>query len=172
MLNNVALYSKHHYQRSGNIWFDIQKCIEADDYTPMSCCLEDAIERQDFEQAARIREEGRDNIICVLVNEVSPIIPNGKEYMMHEFLEATDKRSCWKNGYYHNEFWGKNNYSKEEQDKLEPYDYKTAVLYFFLSKLSNSTVVDLGWELGNPPKASSKVLPLRKSYKEEMAVKK
>lgn len=160
MLIHTTLYAKLHYERSGNIWSDIQKCIEADDYAPMDCNFQDAIDSEKFEVAAAMLEVCKNNIICILTNNVANLVKNDKIFLMNSFIEAIDKHTCWKYGYYHDEFWGKGNGPGE---KLEKYDYKTAVLHFFLHTLAWTTIFELGYEADTFPKPNPNVLPVSKS---------
>ena len=79
---------------------------------------------------------------------------------MHSFIEAIDKRNCLNSGYFHAEFWGRSDWKQEGQDKLEPYDLRTAILWFYLSHLCMAETKTL-WGDGEITKPDRNVLPIR-----------
>jgi hypothetical protein len=129
-LKHIALYSRHNYKHSSDIWADIKKCLEADDYTPRN----------------------RFDMIEIISRNVAPLFsPKGIEEYTVELLDSTYPHNCWKCGYYTKG----HEWAGFESSEVE-YDYLTAVLYFFLSKLQRTTASDLG----GLPEADKKVLPI------------
>lgn len=134
-LKHVALYTKGWYQRTDDIWADIQACLVGDDYTPFT----------------------KQDILDIVIRNVTPLFSN---YTVSDFtielISSINPVECWKNGYYHKEHtW----IPKKESEKFAEYDYQQAVLWFYLSRLQRATVYECG---GLPKKANEKVLPLSK----------
>lgn len=132
-LKHVALYTKFHYEHGDDVWDDITKCLQADDYTP----------------------DSKGDILSIIINNVAPLFKMEIHYYTLEIIEALDRLNCWKFGYYTQDHkWAVN---KWPELQLKVYDYQEAVLWFFLSKLQRSKVS----ELDGLPKADPNVLSLR-----------
>jgi hypothetical protein len=131
-LKHLALYTKNHYERSGDVWEDVKKCLIADEYTPFN----------------------KNDILHIVIRNVVPLFKyNDLVYYTIVLVDGISPYDCWKYGYFHKLCsWAK------DSDKLPSYDYETAILYFFLSTLQGSTVE----ELNGLPEADSNVLPLNK----------
>ena len=133
-LKHLALYTKAHYERSEFIWADVEKCLRADDYEPVTT----------------------GDMLGIVIRNVAPMFSKMEipDYT-RELVDAIHPHTCWKFGFYTKEHtWCK----PEEIAKFPEYDYKTAILYFFLSRLQGSTIK----ECGGLPEASADVLPLTK----------
>lgn len=143
-LTHVALYSKGHYIR-GDVWEDMIQCLRGDKYDPTS----------------------REDVLWIISNNVSKLYTRGIEYYTREFIDAINPNECWKRGYYTKDHtWIK------EHDKLKSYDQKTAILWFMLSELSLSNIVDLGWDIKNPPKPDVNILMTKAKIEKRWRMKK
>jgi len=137
-LKHVALYSKHWYKRTDDVWGDLIKCLEADDYQPQT----------------------KYDVLSIITNNVAPLFKQwGIEHYTMDLISSISPHNCWKHGYYTKD----HRWAVERWPELasKTYDYYEATLWYFLSKLSNSTII----ELGGLPKPSSKILPLNKQEK-------
>lgn len=140
-LKHVALYAKHHYERSGDVWEDVKKCLIADDYMPSN----------------------QIDILNIIIRNVTPLFHQKTPELVMELVEGISPHNCWKYGFYHKGCtWVK------DYDTLPLYEYKEAVLYFYLSTLMGATIV----ELGGLPDADKKVLPFSKDLIRELKSKK
>lgn len=121
MIDNFVLYSKHWYKRSNNIWADIKKCLEADEYLP----------------------DDKADMLSIIINHFAPLLQhNGSEYYTRELIFGVTPEQCWKYGYYTKEAkWIKGG---KEYDELPDYDYMTAVLYYFMSNVSSMEISKIG----------------------------
>ena len=129
-LKNVALYAKLWYER-GEVWQDIKICLQADGYEPQT----------------------KQDILRIVMRNVAPLFKGTIEDFAIDLIEDISPGECWKSGFFHSQCtW------VDEAEFHPLYDYKTATLYFFLSKLQGATID----ELDGLPKAKSKVLPLTK----------
>jgi len=129
-LKQVALYAKNWYKRT-DVIEDLKKVLEADDYTP----------------------DNKFDIANILIANVGKLFSDKSiTDAMMELVNGVSPQNCWKSGYYTKDF-----YLKKSDEVLPEYDYYTAVIYFFLSKLAHSTID----KLDGLPKANKKVLPLR-----------
>ena len=141
-LINLVLYSKGKYIK-GNIWEDLKKILEGDDYTP-----------------------GNNNDVFLIIsgNIQRWLLKStiNQEYKFSSFLDNLDPKQCWKCGYYTKEY---PYVQLNEAQEFATYDYRTAVLYSALSVLSLTDRNDLGWNPEEPwPLPNEKVLPLSPSY--------
>lgn len=136
-LKHVALYTKFHYKKSDDIWADIKKCLEADTYMPRN----------------------KEDILTIIIRNVVPLFNMPTADFAMVFTDALYPYNCWKYGYYHNDCkWVK------DYKKLPEYDYQTAILWFYLSKLQGATID----ECGGLPQADEKVLPFSETLLESM----
>ena len=116
-LKNVALYTKGHYCKEGNVWDNIKLCLEADDYQP-------------FENL---------DIINIIIRHVAPLIKREIADYTLDLLTNIQPELCWRVGYMTKDHkWAK--------DYTNEYDYHTAVLHYFLSKLQGMSIDELGWD--------------------------
>jgi len=134
-IKHVALYAQDDYKRSDDIWADILRCMHADGFSPQS----------------------REEMIKILVDDISPLfMQDDIRYYTNELINSIHPMKCAEYGYFYK--GNTLNKSKEESEKLEDYDYKTAILYFFLRRLEYATLT----ELGGLPEPNPEVLPLSK----------
>lgn len=130
ILKHVALYTKGHYQKSGDLVQDLIQCLIWDGFGP----------------------ETIDHVLAIISRRVCRLFSHWDlpDYTI-ELIHALDPEECWKYGYYtkHHTWAG-------DKDSLPEYDYRMAVLYFYLSKLQGATVK----ELGGLPEPDPRVLPL------------
>lgn len=133
-LKHLALYMKGHYERGNAIWDDVKKCLIADDYEPNTT----------------------GDMLGIVIRNVAPMFSNyGIPEYTRELVEAIQPSICWRYGFYTKEHtWCK----PEDIANFPDYDYQTAILYFFLSRLQGATVK----ECGGLPEADPNVLPLTK----------
>lgn len=133
-LKHLALYTKNHYQRGEFVWQDVKKCLLADDYQP----------------------DTREDMLQIIIRNVSPMF-NGMTIPDYTRLlvEAIHPHNCSKYGFHVSE------HVQLQMEKVDHigYYYKTAILYFFLSKLQGATVD----ECGGLPEPDGNVLPLRQN---------
>ncbi len=139
-LKNVCLYAKNHYQKSDNIWEDLKKMLELDDYITFNS----------------------NDIYQIIRNEVQTYILEAKSnqnYKITAFLDGLNPSECWKIGYYTKDYVYKN----EEKETLSNYNYEEATIRSALSLIRFASKEDLGWEewiKSNPdvlPKIKEKV---------------
>ena len=105
-LTNVVLYAKGWYKTTDNIWEDLKKILELDDYTPFS----------------------NNDVYSILISSFEKFDTQASN--LREVLIGITPSECWKAGYYvkgHN--WIK------DEDTLPEYDMPTAVIYYILSSL-------------------------------------
>lgn len=109
-LKHTILYAKGWYIRSENIWNDLKNVFVADGYV---CC---STQKDIFE--------------IVLYNLDN--IPYSSTSVLTDIIEGISPDTCFKSSYFTTDYY----FSKrEEKEKLPTYDFKTAILYYFLSKL-------------------------------------
>lgn len=107
-LTNVVLYAKGWYKKTDNIWEDLRKILELDDYTPFDKMDVYSIILSRFQESNIYR-------ITELKEVLNGIHPN----------------NCWKYGYYtkESEQWA------GKGAKIHEYDMPTAFVYYVLSSL-------------------------------------
>lgn len=105
-LTNVTLYAKGWYKQTDNIWDDLKKILELDDYTPFT-------------------KHDVFNIIVLRFEEVEC-----RQSELSQVLIGIHHRECWKVGYY-----TKGNCDWLKDQNLPEYDMATAVIYYILSAL-------------------------------------
>ena len=110
-LTNVVLYAKGWYKKSDDIWEDLKKILELDNYTPFTKIDIYSIIVTAFQESNIYR-------ITELEQVLNGIHPN----------------NCWKYGYYCKNYlsWSSNNVEKEN---LPDYDLATAFIYYVISNL-------------------------------------
>ena len=82
-LTNVVLYAKGWYKKSDDIWADLKKILELDDYSPFS----------------------KNDVYSIIAARFSEFDHRSSE--LFEVLKGIHPNSCWKYGYYvkENSFW-------------------------------------------------------------------
>ena len=108
-LSHVVLYAKGWYLNTGDVFADLKKILELDDYSP-------------FTNA---------DVYSIIIDSVQ----NSKLYRwtdLTEVLNGIHPNNCWKHGYYvkDNAFW-----SNKSIEELPIYDMPTAFIYYVLSNL-------------------------------------
>lgn len=107
-LTNVVLYAKGWYKSSDDIWSDLIKLLELDNYSPFD----------------------KMDVYSIILSSVQ----ESKIYRwteLKEVLNGIHPNNCWKYGYYttQNKDWaGKNT-------KIHEYDMPTAFIYYTISNL-------------------------------------
>lgn len=107
-LTHVVLYAKGWYKRTDNIWDDLKKILELDDYSPFT----------------------NNDVYNIIVNSVQ----NSNIYRwteLKEVLSGIAEYNSWKFGYYTN----KNCSWMKDFTKYPEYDMRTAFIYYVLSNL-------------------------------------
>lgn len=107
-LTNLVLYAKGWYKKTDNIWEDLIKILELDNYTPFD----------------------KMDVYSIIINSVQ----NCNQYRwteLKEVLNGIHPSNCWKFGYYvkENESWAR------KDTKIHEYDMPTAFIYYVLSNL-------------------------------------
>ena len=108
-LTNVVLYAKGWYLHSDDVWEDLKKILNLDDYTPYT----------------------RGDVYSILVNAVQ----ESKIYRwtdLREVLNGIHPSNCWKFGYYVKE---NHNWSNQPKEELPNYELETAFVFYLLSNL-------------------------------------
>lgn len=107
-LSHLVLYAKGWYKRTDNVWEDLKKILELDNYTPFS-----------------------DNDVYFIL--LSNLEKSDFDYRFNDLKQVMigiHPSECWKTGYY---IKG-NNWVKGEKE-LPDYDMPTAFIYYVLSNL-------------------------------------
>jgi hypothetical protein len=139
-LTNVVLYAKDWYLRTDDIWADLQKILELDDYTPFN-------KRDVYEIIVSAFQESGIYRITELREVLSGITP----------------QNSWRYGYYtkSNADWVKDNHL------LPEYDMATAFIYYVISSLR---FIENKYWSPQMPKVSkypkSKDITIRKLYEQ------
>jgi hypothetical protein len=105
-LSHLALYAKGWYYKSEDIWQDLIKVLELDNYTPFS----------------------KSDVFHIITNRFSEFDYRLTE--LREVLSGIQPKECWKVGYY-----TKGNYFTSNPEELPEYDMETAFIYYVLSTL-------------------------------------
>jgi len=109
-LTNVVLYAKGWYKTTDDIWEDLKKILELDDYTPWD----------------------KNDVYLILLSATQKSnIYRWTE--LKEVLMGIHPNNCWKYGYYvkANSHWS----DAKLVDTLPDYDMPTAFVYYVLSNL-------------------------------------
>lgn len=142
-LKHVALYSKHHYKHSDDIFSDLKKCLVADGYSADIMSKEDVC-RIIIRQVTRFIQK-----------EILTVTGQLLEDFTWELIQSIHPKTCWKHGYYHKgHTWA---YSKGDLLEKKEYNPDEASLHYFLSVLQGSTII----ALDGLPSADKAVLPLK-----------
>lgn len=107
-LSHVVLYAKGWYKHSDDIWEDLKKILELDDYSPFD----------------------KMDVYSIILTAVQ----NSNIYRwteLKEILNGIHPNNCWKYGYYveENKDW------VTKSVKIHTYDMPTAFIYYTLSNL-------------------------------------
>lgn len=151
-LKHVCLYAKVHYVRSGDIWNDLAKCLEGDNY---SVIYDDMFSKVDIRNLIihKIHEH--------IFNELN------SHWRYEEILQHASPEECWKIGFYTKEHkWAANWATNPDPD----YDFWEAFMRSYLSEIRNMSLVDLGWDSWCEP--DEKVLPIKWKVDKENIMKK
>jgi hypothetical protein len=105
-LSNLVLYAKDWYKKSDNVWDDLKKILELDDYTPFT----------------------NGDVYRIITGQFSKFDVQQSE--LTEVLFGIHPNECWKVGYY---VKGCNWVNNSEQ--LPEYDMPTAFIHYVLSTL-------------------------------------
>ena len=108
-LTNLVLYAKGWYLKTDDIWVDLIKILELDDYTPF--------DKMD------------------VYNIITGAVQNSNIYRWTELREVLDgihPKNCWKHGYYVKDNHG---WSNKPINELPDYDMPTAFIYYVISNL-------------------------------------
>lgn len=108
-LTNLVLYAKGWYLKTDDIWADLIKILELDDYSPFN----------------------KMDIYSIIINSVQ----NSNLYRwteLSEVLNGIHPNNCWKYGYYVKDNHG---WSNKPTNELPEYDMPTAFIYYTLSNL-------------------------------------
>lgn len=139
-LQHVALYTKGWYDRSGEIWRDILKCLQGDkrlDWINPDESITDVIKQ---------------DILSVIIRNVAPMFNKELKDFAHDLVFEINPTVCWKYGYYHKgHSWlsSKGGYNNE-------YDYQEATLWYFLSKIQGEILSNID----DLPTPNDKILPV------------
>lgn len=134
-LKNVALYTKGQYERSGDIWADLKKCLEADGFQPF--------DRGDIKRI----------IVDYVTPVLKPFVQSNHVYLVITLLNEIHPSECWKVGYFTKD------HTWVRKPLINEYDMDTAVIYWYMSYLRFTEMKELG-DIGNP---DPKVLPTKKN---------
>jgi len=143
MLKNVTLYAKGKYHKSGDIWADVKKCLEGDDYTP----------------------ETKVDILSIIIAQMSRICFKDKgidTIMLEVYNSIRPEQTNIETGYTHRQ----SKYLIQRNDSIVNYDVNEAILWYYLTKIRFLTVSDIG----GLPAPDPNVLPL-KNMEENLEVK-
>ena len=127
-LQNVALYSKHHYRRSDNIWKDLTRCLYADGYNMLY-----ALQTKKYEKAT---------ILNILLGHFLEIPGKLNKYKVLTMITSgLNPYDTWKYGYTHSKtpvnFFDNKDYENE-------YDYHEAAVRYILSELAMTKISVMG----------------------------
>lgn len=107
-LSHVVLYAKGWYKRTDNVWDDLLKILELDNYSPFD----------------------RSDVYNIIVSSFSEF--DHSESSLRNVLFTISENNCWKVGYYTK---GNAEWSRRPKEELPDYDMQTAVIYYILSTL-------------------------------------
>lgn len=133
-LKQFALFAKGWYLKpkqesnSENIWEQVKTILCADQYMP----------------------ESKNDVLGILISNITPFIEKDKASLALELISSIEPNNTHSIGYFTKTSMIKN-------ENIE-YDYKTAVLYYYIHKVHFMT----GNITGKLPKPDSKIMPLSK----------
>jgi hypothetical protein len=109
-LSNLVLYAKGWYHKTDDVWVDLFKILELDDYTPFT----------------------KEDIFSIIVSSLEKTNFEYRFNDLKEVLFGIYPSECWKVGYYVKE---NSNWSNKPKEELPDYDMPTAFIYYVLSNL-------------------------------------
>lgn len=109
-LAHVMLYAKGWYEKSGDIWADLMKILELDDYTPFN----------------------KGDVYSILIHRFEDLPEEVYGRKLSTLLNDIDEHNSWKFGYIHN---GNKEHWPLMKGEFQDYDVKTAVVYYILSTI-------------------------------------
>ena len=133
-LVNIAKYSKNHYQYTGNIWYDLALCLQADDYGPFFGYSHNPDKTPQQECYDR-----RKNIANLIMTKIDPYMP---EYSRRDLMSNISPDECWRIGYY-TDGWRDLTIDNEP---LPAYDYWEAVARAYISSIKMLNFEELGYD--------------------------
>jgi hypothetical protein len=146
-LKHFALFAKGWYDNKGteknpeNVWVNAMKALTGDDYLP----------------------ETKNDVIGILTAQVTPLSRRSTTDHVMDMLSIVDPAECWKHGYVTKDYPFA---SDEEKLKLPAYDYKTAVLYYYIHCVRFMNNVSTG----QLPPPDPMVMPTKKMTKDNKAM--
>lgn len=105
-LTNLVLYAKGWYEKTDDIWDDLKKILELDNYSPFT----------------------KGDVYSIILARFSEFECRQSE--LREVLLGIHPFECWKSGYY-----TKNSTWVKDSEKLPEYDMPTAFIKYVLSSL-------------------------------------
>jgi len=111
-LSHLALYAKGWYKKTDDIWADLLKILELDNYTPFT----------------------KNDVFIIILGCFDRAEFDSNCNELRKVLEGIHPSNCWKVGYYtKGTSWFKG--TQEEKDSLPEYDMPTAFIYYVISSL-------------------------------------
>lgn len=107
-LSHLVLYAKGWYKKSDDVWEDLKKILELDNYSP-------------FDKV---------DVYSIIISSLSDKEFYPRFIELREVLNGIHPDNCWKYGYYI-----KGNPWQSNPTKLVEYDMPTAFIYYILSNL-------------------------------------
>ena len=114
-LKHFALFAKGHYKwpkdnklQHDLMWDCVKQVLIADDYQP----------------------DNRNDIISILMSNINKFIDKSKEDLVFDLVNGISPRNCYSIGYFTKDFFLAKGYLKRIK-----YDYQTAILYFYITKV-------------------------------------
>lgn len=134
---HIALYAKQRYTRTGDIWHDIDLCLQQEGHAPLNSPFEE-----------------RSYIVERIAKRVMPFMGI---HRLDDFLRHCSPQQCHRVGFYtQHAIWVSPN-------KVKEYEYWEAVLHALLSEIASATLQELGLtELPEPciPELMSKEITI------------
>lgn len=133
-LKQFALFSKGWYHKPNkeenneNIWEQVKTILRADNYQP----------------------DTKNDVLSILITAVTPILEKDKTDLIFDLISGIEPKNTHTIGYFTKDSMIKN-------DNID-YDYKTAVLYFYIHKVHFMR----GKLTGKLPKPDPSIMPLSK----------
>jgi hypothetical protein len=146
-LKHFALFAKGWYDNTGderkpeNVWDSAKKALAGDNYMP----------------------ETKNDVIGILTARVTPLSHMSTTDHVMDMLSIVDPTECWKHGYVTKDY----PFASDAERAIFPaYDYKTAVLYYYIHCVRFMNNVSTG----QLPPPDPKVMPTKKMTKENKAM--
>lgn len=136
-LKHFALFAKGHYawpkentEHNEKMWDCVKSALCADDYQPQT----------------------KEDIINILISNIAQYGKKNKVDDAMDFVNAIHPQNCYKIGYFTTDFFLARGYVKRIK-----YDYMTAVLYYYISKVRFMQKKNFG----KLPKPDARVLTVK-----------